>query len=159
MFKKIGALLISTAIILAMTSFVYASEKISLHPVNEVVNHELIVGEATKVGITPYITSSGTFTFDLYNSLISDSFTITNTSIKITANATTSTSSKTYFITLHGPGCGLGSTVKYIADGSNYQYTWTGLTNGGTYYFVIETDVNTGRINGSGSITNFGHVV
>ena len=159
MLKKVLALLTAMAVTLTMTSFVFASSGITFHS-GGVANNGPVVGNATKVGITPYIASDGTFTFNNYALLTSDQFKITSTSISIYASATTTTTSQTYYITLYGAGCGLsGKKISYTANGFNYYHTFTGLTNGGTYQFEIIPADGTGRLDGSGSITNFGGVV
>lgn len=161
MLKKIIALLMSLVLIFAVTSFAFASSTITLHP-SDGQSTGPVVGTATKVGgITPQIASNGTFTFSVSSVLDSDTFTINGNSITITAKATKTGTTNDYYITLYGLGCGLfGTKVKYIADGTNYSYTFSGLTGGiATYHFRIEPGTSTGTVTGDGSISGFKEVV
>lgn len=105
------------------------------------------------------INSDGSFTFSFQREMSSSNFTPASSSITVYASATSSTSNKTYYISLWKYSTGSASddtqiaSIKYTADGSTQKYTFTGLSTSSRYYLYFSKPLtSSATITGSGRI-------
>jgi hypothetical protein len=88
MLKRLVYSMLSFALVLSISSSAYAGN-IPLYPTDEDSHRTAVTEEASPLPFVPYVNSNGTFTFDINHSILSNSFTITSTSTRITMTATT----------------------------------------------------------------------
>ena len=100
------------------------------------------------------MSSDGSFTFSYSWAMESDRFKPADTSIKITATATSTGDNKSYNIILYTADGTHIKTVTYTADGTPYSYTFTGLSTSTKYYLKFTKPLGNTTITGSGKISS-----
>lgn len=103
--------------------------------------------------------SDGSFTFSYSWKMQSDYFKPANSSIKVYATATSSTSNKTYYISLYKYNSSgddkLVDKIKYTADGTSQYYQFTGLSTSSEYYLYFTLPLtSSAQITGTGKVVS-----
>lgn len=98
--------------------------------------------------------SNGYFTFSFSHSLKSSSFRPAQSTICVYASATSSTSNKTYYISLYKSGQSNAiSTITYTANGTTEYHYFTGLSTSTSYYLKFTLPIlSNATITGSGRV-------
>ena len=98
--------------------------------------------------------SNGYFTFSFSYALSSTSFKPAHSSICVYATATSSTSNKTYYISLYKSGQSNAiSTITYTANGKTERHYFTGLSTSNRYYLKFTLPIlSSATVTGSGRV-------